>query len=642
MKNTYKISSALFISMLVYSCSQSTLPPLAANDATTLQFSNVSDKVGLNTVATWKYGGPVIADLNNDDRYDLILINHHVEPAQLWWSNPDNTYSLDPTPIATNDVHGIAAGDYDLDGDNDVLVSLGGGNGSTPQPPHLKQNNQGQFTNVTEEAGISKLGARGRSVRWIDIDRDGDLDMIQITAVQVVENTGPRNIVFENIGNGKFTYRPSPVFEKMEAERVLITNFNNDQYPDLITFTPLAVLAGNGSFEFTNVTKEVLPEHLHDIASVTAATEADIDNDGDMDIYLSRGKTYYEIANNSIYFNAKSQRLDIRDEGNKSHDGISFSANSDVTLSDFFHWPRGVDLNLPVYVGSAQKELPTPADSTSTVTISPENALGFPADTSKNGWYLGYLDNNQWRLEWRLNGDLAWDVRASLQGVSAVKPDWQPQNRKLADILLENQGGTFTDATAKLPQETNDNNWGVISADFNNDQFVDFFVYRFGELMERVPDMLLINDNKGGFTTNFDHGANVLNVGGHGDMGAAFDYNQDGFIDILSGDDDLGKWYLYENQSSLQSNNHYLNVNVGYAKSGVDSLGAMVTVTANGKNWTKRVGSAGAVHSQSVLNQVHFGLAEITSTSKVQVLWRDGSQQTVTNINADQQIKIGK
>lgn len=638
MQKPFSVSSALLVSMLVWGCGQPT-PKSLKDDVNTPTFKNVSGEVGLNTVATWKYGGPVIADLNNDDRYDLVLINHHEEPAQLWWSQPDNTYRLDSTPIATGDVHGIAAGDYDLDGDNDLLISLGGGNGSTPQPPRLKQNSNGQFTDITGQVGIDEMGARGRSVRWVDIDRDGDLDMLQITAVQVIKNTGPRNILFENTGDGQFVYRKSPIFEKIEAERVLITDFNGDDLPDLITFTPLSVLAGTGNFVFNDVSKQVLPQQVHELSSVTAVTDADIDNDGDLDLYLSRGKTYYEIANNSISYDAKMQRLDLRDEGNKGHDGISFEANNEITLSDFYHWPRGVELTLPVFLGNSKLPLETP--SSDGITISAEQAKGFPSKITENGWYLGYMDNNQWRLEWHLNGDLAWDLRASITGINKVLPDWTPQNRNLPDVLLENNNGIFTDISARLPKETDDNNWGVITADFNNDQFADFFVYRFGDLTQRKTDLLLMNNQQGGFNALDSHGANVLGAGGHGDMGAALDYDKDGFVDILSGDDNPGKWYLYENQLTANAQNHYLTITVGYSESGIDSLGAKVKLSSAKQQWQNQVGSAGAVHSQSVLNQVHFGIAELNSIDQVTVQWRDGTTQILNNVKANQHIKVG-
>lgn len=606
---------------------------------TMVQFSEVTESVGINSHATWKYGGPSVADLNNDGRYDLILSNHHVKPAQLFWGNAANSFTEHGTPIAAGDVHGIAAGDYDLDGDNDLLVSKGGGNGKQPKPPRLLRNDEGQFTDVTNTAGIAQLGARGRAVRWIDLDSDGDLDLLQINAGQILGETGPRNILFENTGDGQFLYRSSPDFEKIDAERVLITDFNGDHIPDLVAFTPLSLWQGNDNFTFTDLSANRLPKDFAGREHVMAAAEADIDNDGDLDLYLARGKTYYEIANNAVSFNSKTGRLDLRDEGNTGHDGISFSAAGDIKLHDFYHWPRGMDIILPVYLGANQILLDTP-DKVA-VHISPEQAKGFPKKIDENGWYLGYLGEGEWRLEWLLKDNLAWDLRASISGVSDVRPDWEPQDLRVPDILLRNDGDGFSDISNSLPVESLDNNWGVTAGDFDNDGLNDFFIYRFGELQQGVEDVLLLNKQARHFLAFTQHGANSPREGSHGDMGSAFDFDLDGKLDVLSGDDDAGRWHLYKN-TTLNSHNNYVLVRVAYSARGTDPMGAEIEINTSAGKQIKRVGSAGAVHSQSLLNIAHFGLGAEKQINNIIVRWRDGTQQQASGLKVNQLHVFGK
>ena len=141
-------------------------------------FKDVSESVGLITDANWKYGGPAVVDLNNDGHYDFLLTNHDTTPVQLFMGDESHRFSEVKGVYGKVDLHGVSAGDYDADGDNDILLSLGGGNGLTPQPQRLLRNDNGKFTDVTQEAGISELGARGRSVRWVDLDNDGDLDFM--------------------------------------------------------------------------------------------------------------------------------------------------------------------------------------------------------------------------------------------------------------------------------------------------------------------------------------------------------------------------------------------------------------------------------------------------------------------------------
>ena len=244
-----------------------------------VSFTDVSEKAGITSIPAWKYGGPAVSDINNDGYYDFLLTNHDSTPIQFFIANGDNTYTAQGDIYPSADVHGLSAGDYDGDGDNDVLISLGGGNGTTPQPPRMMRNDNGQFVDVTVESGISNMGARGRSVRWIDLDNDGDLDFLQINAEQMIDETGPRNILFENIGNGSFTYRSSPHFEHIDAEKVLLTDINGDHVLDLIAFnaySPLTVWQGNNDFTFTNVTQKVLPAHLQELIQVSTVAEADI------------------------------------------------------------------------------------------------------------------------------------------------------------------------------------------------------------------------------------------------------------------------------------------------------------------------------------------------------------------------------
>lgn len=599
-----------------------------------VQFTEVTEQAGISSPATWKYGGPTLADLSGDGRYDLVLLNHHEVPAQLFLSEAANKYR-ESDPVMQWDVHGIAAGDYDRDGRIDLVVSMGGGNGTNPQPPRLLWNTGDGFEDRTEVAGIADLGARGRSVRWLDIDLDGDLDLLQINARQIPGETGPRNILFENDGDGTFTYRPSPAFEQFEGERLLVTDLDGDRIPDLVTFTPLMVWMGKKDFQYYDATSEWLPDLRDEHREFAmAASEADIDNDGDMDLYVSRGKTYYEIANNSIDFDPITGRLDLRDEGNSGQDAITFFADGPVVLQDFFHWPRGVDLVLPVFLGAEQNPIDTPIEA---ATVQPDDAAGFPDELTHNGWYLGHLGDGKWRFAWNLNGDLAWDIRASVTGVSTVKPHWEPQNRGVPDLLLLNEGSHFSDASDRLPAVASDNNWGVITGDFDNDADADFFIYRFGRLQGRVEDVLLENDD-GSFTSRIDHGANNLPAGGHGDMGAPLDYDGDGWLDILSGSDDQGSWHLYRNEGGEARS---LMVRVGLSPSGTGPHGAEITLVAGGVEQTKRVGSRGAVHSQSLYDRVHFGLGENAAAESVRVRWRDGSEQTGQGLAAGEQHTFG-
>ena len=607
-------------------------------EAKRIVFEDITEAAGLTSEESWKYGGPVVADITGNGRYDFAVGNHDEHPMELWYSNVDGTVRKHNSPLQGGDVHGAAPADFDGDGDVDIIVSVGGGNGKRPAPPRLLRNDNGQFTDVTIGSGLEDLGARGRTPRWIDMDLDGDLDLLHVVARQLPGETGPRNTVFENIGDGKFEFRESPGVQEAEAERVLVTDFNNDYISDLVLFEPITLWQGDGSFVFKNVTEELLPPDFDGEQFITTVADADFDNDGDRDLYLSRGKTYYQTANNSVDFDPATGRIDLRDKGLEGQDGMSFEALGDVTLQEFWHWRRLKGLVLPVYLGSSKTRIDTPVEA---VVISRAMADGFPDDISENGWYLGHIGNGKWRLEWLLDGDIAWDVRATITGVSSVQTDWTPQDyNNVPDVLLENKGGKFVDVSNRLPLQTRDSNWGVTHGDFDNDGYEDFFVYRFGKLSSRVPDVLLRNVGGKKFVATTAHGAYAGPAKAHGDMGAAFDFDMDGKIDLLNGDDDLGYWHLYKNQTPEAGN--YLIVSLGYSDQRTDPMAATVTVkTASGLSQTKDVGSAGANHTQSLMSILHFGVGSASDDIDVTVRWRDGTTKTVTDLSANQILEFG-
>lgn len=597
-------------------------------------FENVTDMAGLVSTPAWKYGGPTVADLDQDGDYDLVLTNHDSVPAQIFENIGSGRFTERPFPLARADIHGIAAGDYDKDGDLDLLVALGGGNGLAPRPPILLRNDGWTFSDVTAQSGIAH-GSRGRTVRWIDIDNDGDLDIISINAVQMIGEDGPRHFVYENLGDGRFADRSDPGFQMVEAERALVSDFNGDRIPDLVLFSPLSLWRSEGDFTFTDVTRDMVPGSLGEIDNVMAAAETDIDNDGDFDIYLARGKTYYEIANNALDFDAVTGRIDLRDEGNKGRDGLSFTADGPITLTNVWHWKRVRDVALPLHLGAAARSVDAPQEP---LTIEPDEAAGFPEKITEDGWYLGHLGDGEWRLEWHLSDNLAWEMRASVLGVTSVSPDFRPQERGVSDVLLRRESAVYSDASEALPPGTRDNNWGVATGDFDNNGRSDFFVYRFGHLQSRIADLLLFN-GESGLEEYTHHGASSTE--GHGDMGMAFDWDQDGRIDILSGDDDMGRWHLYRNRTETTYSSRSILVKVGNSPNGFDANGAVITVRAGTKRMYRKVGSEGTTHSQGLLATQHIGIGNARGIDSVTVTWRDGTAQSLDEIQPGAVLSFG-
>src|SRR5437660_784329 len=142
--------------------------------------------------------GPGVAfiDYDNDGWPDIFLVNGmhwpgHVQKhstPKLYHNNHNGTFT-DVTHKAGLDIElfgmGVAVGDYDNDGYDDLFVTAYG-------QSHLFHNNgNGTFTNVTQKAGLQGPKEFSTSAAWVDYDNDGHLDLV---VGNYVQSTPPTTI----------------------------------------------------------------------------------------------------------------------------------------------------------------------------------------------------------------------------------------------------------------------------------------------------------------------------------------------------------------------------------------------------------------------------------------------------------------
>jgi len=135
--------------------------------------------------------GPGVAfiDYDNDGWQDILIVNGSDFPGHvrqhttlaLYHNNHDGTFT-DVTRKAGLAVEmygmGVAVGDYDNDGYDDIFVTGLGQN-------HLFHNNgNGTFTDVTKQAGLWGPNEFSTGAAWVDYDRDGHLDLVVANYVQ--------------------------------------------------------------------------------------------------------------------------------------------------------------------------------------------------------------------------------------------------------------------------------------------------------------------------------------------------------------------------------------------------------------------------------------------------------------------------
>ncbi len=598
-------------------------------------YEDITIKVGMDKVSSLKYGGPTVADIDNDGDYDFIVNNHNQETSKLYWNNGDGTVTRHTQDLARwfmHDLHGTSVGDYDNDGDLDLIVCQGGGNGTNPSKANFYLNDDSNFVRYTGDVGIDR-GARGRGARWGDFDLDGDLDLILVNE-EGLKKEKPQHFFYENLGDGTFEFKKVPELQDEHQSRALITDVNGDNIDDIVLYGPVSIWIGNGDFTFTNVTAQMLKGIETDV-QIMAIADLDIDNDGDLDLYLARGKAFEggQGESPSIDSDPKNNTMALKSRGYKGVDTFELIGDTVLKMENYYYLSQKTYRGkvYPIFLGKEKtKHLVASGQDFEFIA---DKAQGWPDDISENGFYIGYVGDNKWKAALVRNGDLFWSYKYTLTGVQEIIPDFIPTNRNEQDVLLQNDNGVFVDVSKDWNIQSSPNSLGVTVGDFNNDSYQDIFVYRWGFIDSRTSDYMLLNTGKGSFETVTMHGANAIGGPGNGDMGQAFDFDLDGSLDILSGSEG-GEWYLYNNKSTDKGN--YSLVRVGYApKSNVDAIGAEVIVNTAKNTYKKRVGSAGEVFSQSLLNIVHFGLGGEDHIERVQVRWRNGETVTLLDKSAN-------
>jgi enediyne biosynthesis protein E4 len=219
--------------------------------------------------------GVALFDYDNDGRLDLFLVNG----AEINDPSPPGTVPQKAGPKYWNRLYhqtsegtfedvtekaglqgvgygmGVAVGDYDNDGFEDLFVTGYGGN-------HLYHNNgNGTFTDVTAKAGIAG-GGWSTSAAWVDLDGDGFLDLVVLRYLQWD---------FTDIWCG----------ERKQGYRSFC-------HPD--EFQPVAPLAyhNDGNGHFSDITKQT---GFAKPGKALGIAIADFDGDGHIDV---------SIANDSI------------------------------------------------------------------------------------------------------------------------------------------------------------------------------------------------------------------------------------------------------------------------------------------------------------------------------------------------------
>jgi hypothetical protein len=146
--------------------------------------------------------GVVAFDANGDDWLDLYVANDGTANT-LWINQRDGSFadtglvsgsalSADGRPEGSM---GVDAGDFDNDGDEDLVMTHIAGEGHNV----YRNDGGGAFTDVSAQLGLgtATLAFTGFGAAWVDVDGDGWLDLLTVNgAIQRIETSAREGEAF--------------------------------------------------------------------------------------------------------------------------------------------------------------------------------------------------------------------------------------------------------------------------------------------------------------------------------------------------------------------------------------------------------------------------------------------------------------
>ena len=503
------------------------------------------------------------------------------------------------------------------------------------------------------------LEMNGSGVAFIDYNRDGFVDLFLVNGKRLEPVSGtpdPVSHLYRNNGDGTFTDVTSDagVTGSGWGQGACVADFDNDGYDDLFVtyYGKNRLYHNNHNGTFTEMAERAGVAGAEGRWNSGCAF-VDYDRDGKLDLfvanYVDLGPDFSNVAKpgSGEFCQYKGIPVACGPRGLPTAVNYLYHNDGDGTFTDVSvasgirktegHYALGV-LTLD-YDNDGWPDIYVACDSAASILYHNRRDGTFQDTGVVSG--TAYNDDGEAQAGMGVAA-FDYDHDGFLDIVKTNFSDDSP------NLYHNNGDGTFTDRVfqAGLGRLRNLLGWGVVSADFDNDGWVDILLMN-GHLTPEIdtarsdssyrqPKLLYRNLRDGRFE-------NVTSLSGadlgslHSSRGAAAaDLQNDGRLAIVVNE-------LHERPSLLVPEapvpHHWVGIQLMGTKSNRDGIGARIEAVSGNLQQIDEVRSGGSYLSQNDL-RVHFGLGTATRVDRITVRWPSGVVDKVRGIPADRHIVI--
>jgi enediyne biosynthesis protein E4 len=532
-----------------------------------------------------------------------------------------------------------------------------------PQPEHApRYSGPIAFNDVTEQAGLRfkhNSGAYGKKYMpetvgsgcaFLDYDNDGWQDLLLINSMNWPERKGAKSFsaLYHNNRNGTFTDVTSEagLAVEMYALGCAVADYDNDGKQDIyITSLGTNHLFRNaGGGKFQDVTAKA---GVGDQGFSTSAAFFDYDKDGKLDLFVCN---YVEWAiDKDLYCTLDGKNKSYcTPEKYKGQSSALYRNKGDGTFENV---TERAGLNDPTSKSLGVVLIDYDGDGWIDLFVS--------NDTQPNKLYHN-KGNGTFTDEAVTAGVAFSEAGVARAGMGADAADYDRSGRpglvignftnEMIALYHNEDNGLFIDEapTSTIGQESLLTlTFACFFFDYDLDGLVDIFAAN-GHVSDDIavvqpkikyaqPPHLFRNLGKKRFKNMASSLGQALGRPVVGRGAAYGDYDNDGDLDLLVTANN-GSARLLSNDGGNQNN--LLRIKTVGTSSNRDGIGAKVTLILPDKTKLLNMVKTGSSYcSQSEL-PLTFGLGKFEKVQAIEILWPSGNKQTLSDVNANQEITI--